>query len=151
MSRFLPSSFLPKAVNLPPVFPLILAGAPVERVCFRESRYLSKRDCGAVRNRTLCWMTGVILPPTRTGKVLFSEALEQVAHLVLLRLHVGAGNFGDARLARNALEHAHARGFELPDFVRIVGEQANLRGTELFEDSGGKIVFARIRSKTERN
>jgi len=60
-----------------------------------------------------------------------SDTLEKVSHLTLLGPQIGARDFGDAWLARNSLDHAHAPGFKLFDLVGIIGKQANPLGAKL--------------------
>ena len=72
-----------------------------------------------------------------------------MAHLVFLRLEVCGGVLRRAWTARNALGDFHAGGFELPDFVGIVREQADGLHAEGFESVGGKFVVARIVGKAE--
>jgi len=59
-----------------------------------------------------------------------SDALEQMAHLMLFGFQIASRNPGNARLAGHELRHVDSRGFELANFVGIIGEQANAPGAE---------------------
>src|SRR6202023_2659155 len=73
-----------------------------------------------------------------------SNAVEDVAHLLFLGLQIRAGSFRDAGLAGNSLDYANARFFKLTNFFRVIGQQADFPGAELFQDLRGEVVVARV-------
>src|SRR5580704_8422436 len=77
------------------------------------------------------------------------DAVQQVAHLFLLGPQVRGRNLVDAWLAGNSLHDFDAGFFQLANFLRVVGQEADLFRAELFEDLSGKVIFARIRGKAQ--
>src|SRR5260370_31335653 len=78
-----------------------------------------------------------------------SKSFEQMAHFGFFRAQVRMRSFGNARLARNPLNHLDACACELADLLGVIGEQADLFCAELLQNLRGEAVVARVRGKAE--
>src|SRR5437016_13043461 len=73
-----------------------------------------------------------------------SYTFEQVPHLAFFCFQVGAGHLGNTRLARYALDDANTRAFELANFFRVIGKQANSRCPKFSQNLRGELVIDRV-------
>ena len=67
---------------------------------------------------------------------------DQVAHFFVLGLEVALEGWFAGDGGGDALGDEDAGGFEAADFVRVVGDEADGRDLEVFEDFGGELEVA---------
>src|SRR5258708_6226346 len=94
--------------------------------------------CRASQERSPLWSS------MHSSRSCLSNSLQQVAHFAFLGSEIAARNSRDARLTGNPFDDLDPRVFELADFLRVVGKQANFLHSKFFQNLRGEIVIASI-------
>ena len=77
------------------------------------------------------------------------EPFEQVTHFAFFGLQIAARGFRNTGLAGNSFHHLDPAAFQLPDFFRIIREQADFLCAKFIQDLRGEIVIARVRGEPQ--
>jgi len=83
------------------------------------------------------------------GLVFNDYGFDDVTHLFVLGFEVGGEGVLRYDFGGETLDDANAGGFEGGDFLRVVGDEADLGDTEGLEGLGGKLVGTAVGGKAE--